>query len=70
MASERQKGRWAIFAALLAIGIAFGVSALPKMKLSGWIILGLFVALSAAIVAFIARCVRLYLESCRRDKRE
>ena len=70
MATERHKGRWAIFAALLAVGIALGVSALPKMKLSGWLILGLFVALFIAIGAFIARCVRLYLDACRRDNNE
>ncbi|HVU89627.1 MAG TPA: hypothetical protein VHD36_20020 [Pirellulales bacterium] len=48
-----------IFAAVAIAAIAVG--ALPKVKLSFWIFLGLFVALVVAIVAFIVRCVRLYL---------
>jgi len=43
--------------------IVIGFVALPKMKLSGWIILGLFIALIAAIAAFIVRCVRIYQSS-------
>jgi hypothetical protein len=45
---------------LVVYAIVIGLVALPKMKLSGWIILGLFVALIVAIVAFVVRCVRLY----------